>query len=165
MCVCVCVCIRYLEDCKLYPDCFIPATRQHFSRVWALRCPEMKLRKWLRFSKCSTCEKHRAIRFSRESSREAKEDSTRILIAHYKWVKAERAYAHSKKVQAKQQPHQLLSIAVDGTDQLPNGLPQFHQATSNGVFCSLSLSLAIDGTDQLPKGLPQFHQATSNGLF
>ena len=94
----------------------------------------MRLRKWLRFTKCGTCEKHRAIRFDRKSSREAKEDSTRTLIAHYKWVKAERAYAHSKKVTAKQDPTKLLSIAIDGTDQLKDGLPQFQQATSAGVF-------------------------------
>ena len=93
----------------------------------------MKLRKWLRFSKCNTCEKHREIRFDRQAPRDKKEDSTRILLAHYKWVKAERAYAHSKKVKAMQEPRQLLSIVIDGTDQLPNGLPQFTQATSRGV--------------------------------
>ena len=78
----------------------------------------MKLKKYLRFSKCPTCEKLRAARWARTSSRVEKEEAMAKLIDHYHHVKRERAYAMHKAQQAIERPMEVLSIAIDGTDQV-----------------------------------------------
>jgi hypothetical protein len=119
-----------MADVETYPECYLKTGPTWFNWVWDKWHGKVRLRKWLRFSKCVTCEKQRKIKFNRHASVEQKQDATKTLISHYKWVKAERAYAHTKKIRAIQCPTEILSIAIDGTDQLPNGLPQFRQATS-----------------------------------
>jgi hypothetical protein len=114
----------------LFP-CYVFASRDYFFKIWRARFACIKLRKWLRFSKCTFCEKYRAIRWARSTSKTDKADAINQLLDHYQLIKAERGYATSKANRAMECPTSALSIAIDGTDQLPKGLPQFSRDTSS----------------------------------
>jgi hypothetical protein len=115
----------YQVDSKEYPSVYVPCTEDYFNKIWRTHFSNLKLRKWLRFTQCGECAKWRAIRWDRKSSRDEKREAIRELVKHYKFIKKERATAHAKAAQAIERPTEVLSIAMDGTDQLPRGLPQF----------------------------------------
>jgi hypothetical protein len=120
----------YKGDCAEYPQ-YMKCSRSYFLTLWKDHFPEIKLRKWLRFSKCSTCAEFRRVRWARNTSATEKADAMIKLRSHYKFVKSERAYATAKANLAIERPTEALSIAIDGTDQLPKGLPQFSVDTSD----------------------------------
>ncbi len=120
----------YLLDCETYPTIYKKCQPDYFFKVWNKTNPHVKLRKHLRFSKCFTCTENRNIKWDRKSSPEAKAKAMATLVLHFKEVKQERAYALAKKAMAIERPHEVLSFAIDGTDQLPKGLPQFRVATA-----------------------------------
>jgi hypothetical protein len=117
----------YESDAKEYAH-YLHVSRDYFNKKWPA---DVKLRKWVRFSKCSICQDNRKIKWDGSASREEKELATTTLLQHYKDVKHERAYALSRAQQAVERPTEFLSIAMDGTDQLPKGLPQFSVDTSS----------------------------------
>ena len=115
----------YKEDMKTYPGVFTKCSASYFNKVWRKYRPEMKLHRWLRFTKCPDCDRLRQIRWNRKSTQIAKDEARNELQEHYRFIKEERAYAEMHKVKGILNPRKYLSIAMDGTDQLPNGLPQF----------------------------------------
>ena len=120
-----------MEDYQSHPTVFEPVSEPYFREIWRTKFPNIKLRKHIRFSKCSTCESLRKIRWSRQSTIQQRQKSQIDLIQHYADVKAERAYAASKRQLSMVHRTEVLSIALDGTDQLPRGLPQFRVTTSH----------------------------------
>lgn len=115
----------YEEDHKAHPTIFPKVHESYFNATWREYASDIKLHRWLRFTKCDTCDRLRTQRWNTKLSMEEREAAQQELLDHYKFVKAERALAESKKIKAMLQPHKYLSLALDGTDQLPNGLPQF----------------------------------------
>jgi len=107
-----------------------PPVRTHASQVWRQRKNEVKLHRWLRFTKCTECTDLRAIRRDSKSTLAEKRQAGNDLREHYLWVKRERQETHLKKVRAMLEPRKYLSLAIDGTDQLPHGLPQFRDQTT-----------------------------------
>ena len=116
----------YQGDVSEYEQ-YVSVSCDYFMKKWPA---DVKLRKWMRFSKCGVCESNRKIKWDRTTSHDEKALATETLVAHYKQVKRERAYALSKAQQAVERPKEFLSIALDGTDQLPKGIPQFNVDTS-----------------------------------
>ena len=121
----------YMDDCRRNPGIYIQVTTPFFLRLWATFFDNIKVRKWTRFTRCDFCEKHRAIQNSSRSSNEQKCDAIVQLTDHYRHITMERAYADSKAFRARAHPQEVLSLAIDGTDQLPNGLPQFERSTGS----------------------------------
>ena len=62
----------YMEDCNFYPESFIACAYRYFCKVWRDNFPEIRLRKFCRFTKCIFCVKWRTLATSRKES-----DSTR----------------------------------------------------------------------------------------
>ena len=115
----------YKADQEAHPNIFPFVSASYFAKTWRDFADDIKLHKWLRFTKCDDCDRLRKVRWNNKLSYEERQQAQRDLHDHYKFVKAERALAESKKVRAMLQPTKYLSLALDGTDQLPNGLPQF----------------------------------------
>jgi hypothetical protein len=120
----------YLASVLNFPAVYPRVTLGYFNSIWRSKFPNIKLRKYLRFSKCGTCEELRAIRFDQKQPAATRKNAQRQLLLHYADIKHERATAEARKQYAIQNPTEVLSIAMDGTDQLPNGLPQFAQPRS-----------------------------------
>ena len=52
----------YMYDYGANPQAWVPVSKSHFLRVWQLHCREFKLRKYLRFHKCTICTELRQVR-------------------------------------------------------------------------------------------------------
>ena len=118
----------YEQDCVTFPMVYASVSLSYFNRVWREQVPEVKLRKVLRFNKCATCENLRKIRWDRGRSSTEKAQAMAKLTVHYKFVKRERTHAMVAAARGVMSPKDVLSMAQDGTSQLPHGLPQFAQA-------------------------------------
>ena len=135
----------YMDDSVAHPLVFPACTRRYFLKLWLQYFDNIKVRKWNRFTRCDFCEKQRTIQHSQRSSVFQKQKAILELVDHYKFIAMERAYAESKKARALTSPNEILSLAIDGTDQLPNGLPQFSRSTSSdaGAYHRLMYKMTI----------------------
>jgi hypothetical protein len=115
----------YCGDGEAYPTLFPPVTRAYFLMVWAEYFPTVKLRKYLRFTKCCTCVKWRTVRWSKTASAEEKAVAMTKLKEHYDYIKQERAYARLKRNHAWTHPSEVMSVAIDGCENLAHGIPHF----------------------------------------
>jgi hypothetical protein len=99
-----------------------------FYDTWRLNFPEIRCRKHCRFAKCDFCIERRAIL----------QDQTRLadhplakerLTLHLTWAHSrERGLYHKKQAEALSNPKDVMSISLDGTDQMINGFPHFWEA-------------------------------------
>ena len=118
----------YIQDRAKWPTLYPSVCGSYFNNIWRKLVPEVKLRRVLRFTKCAVCECLRCKRWDRSASRQARDKALGDLHTHYKFIKGERGYALTKAHRGVMSPKTVLSIAQDGTSQLPNGVPQFAQA-------------------------------------
>jgi len=118
----------YEEDSLRWPTLYPHVSRPYFLATWRNHVKEVQLRRVLRFTKCERCSTLRDIRWDRQQSVEKRNTAMKDLKDHYSFVKKERGYALMKAHRGVIDPSNVLSIAQDGTQQLPNGLPQFAQA-------------------------------------
>ena len=118
----------YLDDHARLPDLYPPIHTSYFMATWRKHVPEVRLRRVLRFTKCKECESLREKRWDRSASQESRDKALSDLQTHYRFVKGERGYALTKAHKGVINPTKVLSMAQDGTSQLPNGIPQFAQA-------------------------------------
>ena len=118
----------YMQDHDRLPTLYPRVAKPYFNKVWRTHVPEVRLRRVLRFTKCKTCESKREARWDRSSSQVERDQALVDLHEHYKFIKAERGYALMKAHRGVTDHKRVLSIAQDGTSQLPNGVPQFAQA-------------------------------------
>jgi hypothetical protein len=109
----------YNNDHDQHPDLYIQAGESYFNTVWREYFPDVKLRKYLRFHKCSLCVSLRQIRWDRTSSKASKAQALKTLEEHYKWIKKERGYSRLKSNRAVLNPQDCISIAIDGCENLP----------------------------------------------
>jgi hypothetical protein len=135
---------EYIEDCKLFDELYTCCSPDHFNKVWAKNFPEVRLRKHCRFSKCSFCVHWRGVATSRDVSAFVKADAKNRLKQHYGWAQArERGYYHFKRDRAVKSPEDYISIAIDATDKLNNGLPHFFEKTKSDDGMRLKLHVII----------------------
>ena len=118
----------YIEDTIRLPSIYPTVSESYFTKVWRENVPDVRLRRVLRFTKCKDCEQLREKRWDRKSSQVQRDEALTGLKNHYKFIKGERGYALTKAHRGVISPKEVLSIAQDGTSQLPNGVPQFAQA-------------------------------------
>ena len=133
----------YLSDHELHPDIYCHASFDYFIKIWRNFYPNIKCRKFLRFSKCRKCQMYRMIQYDRKKPMKARQRAKRRLQEHYQFVKRERAYSKAKKDEAIL-TGLLLWIAQDATDQLIYGLPHFLQLISSELKERLKMHLMID---------------------
>ncbi len=101
----------------------------HFNRAWKTECPNIKIRKFSRFTKCSTCvglkEK---IKSTLNSVKRMKYSMN--LKDHINFIKKQRLFYYSKRYQAKVNKN-CLSIIIDGSDMQNYGIPYFYDITKD----------------------------------
>lgn len=107
-----------LLACKV--DYFMQILREDFS--------EIRLRKHCKFAKCWFCEKWKGKIHDQSVDPATRAESKARYMEHVQWAHIrERAFYHRKKMQAEQEPNEYMSVALDGTDQMPQGFPHFRQ--------------------------------------
>lgn len=97
-----------------------------FVGVWRASSKTIKIRKYLRFAKCSEC-----VRF-REERAETRGDNARAELnarvrKHHLEVKAEREAYYQRRQLARQSPSRYLSMIIDGADQSRFHLPHLKE--------------------------------------
>ena len=150
----------YKSDNEADPERYPLVSRTYFLAVWRENFPHVKLRKYLRFSKCCFCVLHRAIRWSKKSTKKEKKEAMARLREHYRWIHHERAYARQKQNYAITQPDKYLSIAIDGylcacvscffldeavgrCENLSHGVPHFPELTKQDSAVRLRHHLVV----------------------
>lgn len=127
------------------PDLFKKTVYQNFLRIWKKHCPTIRLRKYMRFSKCLTCTD---LKLRKQSMRGRGNAVPRSLLdlmtKHYKFITLCRADATHKANLAIDQPGQFISIAQDGTDQLGYGVPKGAESTHKEDNLRLKSKVMID---------------------
>ena len=121
---------------EMYPDC----SKEWFCEVWRHQFPELRLRKYHRFSKCDFCIEQRAIRGDRKVPLNTRLEAKARLKAHIEWAhKRERGLFKQKKFLAVAEPVNFISMSIDGTDQFPDGFPHFFEKTKRDDSLRLKL--------------------------
>jgi hypothetical protein len=100
-----------------------------FIKIWNEFFPQVKLRKYLRFTKCCFCVKWRAVQWDVKKPKAEKHNAMVLLREHYRKIKLERSYARWKANEAILQPQEALSMAMDGCENLPHGVPHFPEVS------------------------------------
>ena len=121
----------YMTDHGEHPTVYPKVSAPYFLRVWREEFRHVKLRRYLRFSKCCFCVLHRAVRWDKTTSKKKKREAMTRLREHYRWIRQERAYARVKQNLAILHPDEYLSIAIDGYN-----LPTFSSLLFSHVFVS-----------------------------
>jgi hypothetical protein len=117
----------YEADRALYPKLYLECSPKTFNKVWKRFFDHLKVRKWLRFSKCAECILLRSVRDAKRGTKTQKQsaEARSNLNDHYQRVKAERHYFMRKQYAAEMSPEECIYISLDGTDQLGYGFPHF----------------------------------------
>jgi hypothetical protein len=119
----------YEADRELYPKLYLQCDDKFFNKVWRKYYGHLKVRKWMRFSKCEECLLLRAVRDAprADKTKEERNQARSNLNCHYHRVKAERHYSIRKQYAAEMNPEECIYISLDGTDQLGYGFPHFFE--------------------------------------
>lgn len=133
----------YLADNARTPDIFKFSSKSYFMKVWREDCADIKLRKNLRFTKCSFCELQREIRDDVRKHLALRQAAAVELFEHYQYVHAERSYEKMKEAKSCLKPLDFLHITMDATDQLPFGIPHFPQIIKSDKKSRMKTKLMI----------------------
>ena len=135
----------YMVDVELLsnvPGAYPELTKGYFCYVWKECFPEIRMRKYHRFSKCEFCVALRAEIHNRTLAIASRLQAKARLSEHLQWAhKLERGLYHKKKMLATSQPASYISIAIDGTDKFPEGFPHFFEKTKKTDGIRLKLSV------------------------
>lgn len=100
-------------------------TFSYFTAIWKSQCSWVKVRKWSRFNKCSTCEQITASLRNAVTKGLPTDDIMRGKALHIDFVSRERREYRRKTELATLHPSSYLSLVVDGADQTKFALPHF----------------------------------------
>ena len=108
----------------------VPASKTYFLRVWRTdhSTQRIKLRKYLRFAKCSQCVEFRRLR-SETPDRHLREKIKLREKAHLNKVRDERESYYQRQERARHYPGQFGSKIIDGSDNGNYALPYFNEKT------------------------------------
>jgi hypothetical protein len=142
-------------------------SQSFFLHVWRSHelCRMIKVRKYLRFAKCTMCVRFRE---RRNETRDPKTiaDLNAEVRAHHLDVKAERAGYYDRRLQACLHPTRYMSVIIDGADQQRYGLPHFCE-TDHSTMNSHRIHLHLMGVLNHGRGpqaityLPNVKQGTN----
>lgn len=120
------------RDNALYLRC----SASMFYKIWreTKDLSRIRVRKYLRFSKCNTCVKLRkgiSPKFTgtSEAKQKLRRKKKRKLRKHIDDVKLERAAYWGRRRRACVNPKETMSIIIDGADVRNNGVPFFFEKT------------------------------------
>lgn len=133
----------YASEARLQPHLLPTVSLSWFRKIMSIRCPNIKLRKHLRFAKCDFCVEKRDAR-AKSLDPKVHEAIRLELNEHYKLIKQERQAYYDKRTKAKKFPERCLSIIMDGADQSIYQLPYFYQA-SKTTSAALKNNCHIEG--------------------
>eukprot|EP00752_Nemacystus_decipiens_P017096 g15312.t1 len=115
----------------------VGCTYSYFVNTWNKHCPQIRLKKTMRFTKCDICVlSTEALDQARRNGggnweTEAMTTIMRTLEDHYKDVDRSRGVYMQAKLLAITTPSAILVIAIDGSDQSSYSVPYFKQETKN----------------------------------
>ena len=133
-----CVFDLYCSDMK--EICNIDPTRRcsltHFRKVWRenIYTKDIRIRKWMRFTKCDTCVDLRELHAKTKCNKRHVNIKTE-LHRHVLFVRRERDSYYQRRRESVDNPEQVLSIIIDGADQQVYGLPYYYQRTHGTDKC------------------------------
>jgi len=135
----------YLDDCKLHKKSFEECSIETFRKVWNRNFPNIKLRKYCRFAKCDFCVNWRAVYDDKSRSPIERANAKDRLKQHTMWAHTrERGFYHAKRHTAMTEPDKCISLAMDGTAQMPQGFPHFwRKAKKDGAAGRLKFHTQI----------------------
>ena len=140
---------HYLDDCKMYPECYHKSCESYFFKTWKENFPEVRLRRHCKFAKCSFCVRWR---LKYETVPGCRVEARDVLRQHRNWCMImERGCFQQKRDDAIQNPAKAISISIDGTDKVT--FPSLSLSTSFSLFLALSLSRSL----ALSRSLPPTH--------
>jgi hypothetical protein len=138
---------EYLRDVERFPLVYLMCCPDVFYKTWMNSFPDIRVRKALRFARCSFCVWLRAILCDQTSSQELLATSRLRLQCHIDWANTrERGIYHKKQQEATEYTDRCISISLDGTDQFINGYPHFKEATkedAKGKRCYLHTQIGL----------------------
>ncbi|MEI7578378.1 MAG: hypothetical protein WCK51_15930 [Armatimonadota bacterium] len=114
----------------------------YFRLTWKTYVSDVVLRKYLRFAKCSECELLRT-EYAATLDPSLRKSIRQAFGDHIVTVKDERLAYASICADARRSGTDVLSVAMDGTDQLPFGLPQFAQRLKSHQESGIRLHMEI----------------------
>jgi hypothetical protein len=114
----------------------------YFLKIWKHFFPTLTLRKYVRFAKCDECADLRS-QFSHTYDGPQRQHLKEEFKTHLQTVLKERALYADYQRSAKNGMDDILSMCIDGTDQLPFGVPQFAQRLKNHGVNGVRLHLVI----------------------
>ena len=101
----------------------------------------IKIRRHLRFAKCTTCSNLRKQRRATNDGKKIKAILKEIR-AHYQFVKDERGGYYDRRQRARKEKNDYMSIIIDGADWYGHRLMHFCEKThENMAYLSLFLTL------------------------
>lgn len=107
---------EYLQSCKDHGDVYTIVSPSMFGKTWEAYYPGVKLRKYLKFAKCSYCTTNRATRFDSNATQKERTCAHTKQTVHWEWVKKERAAELARQNAAVEKPEEVLVITQDATD-------------------------------------------------
>jgi hypothetical protein len=121
----------YIEDCRQWPDCYDDCSPTYFNALWTKLYPKVRLRRHMRFSKCTECVELRRIKNDRSRRRADRDAAHKKLLDHYEYIKGARALIQKKKNDGITNPQEYMYMSLDGTNALPFGFPHFAETTKD----------------------------------
>ena len=104
------------------------ATYRYFCHVWDATpaLASVVLRKWLPFAKCDTCIKFRGMQLRwKKLTRDERAAARAGHRIHIMGVRLERRAYYSNRMRARLEPHNYLSLIIDGADQGKHRVPHW----------------------------------------
>ena len=115
----------YLADREKLQDMYPECHPKYFMKVWRENLGKtIRLRRYTRFTKCSECLELRREKNKRGNKKKLDKGLLKRLTAHYALIKRYRGRAMKHAILGATEPHNYLSIAQDGTDQMGYGFPR-----------------------------------------
>ena len=136
----------YCASCVEQPGVYLRTTYSYFCRIWRKSCPTIRLRKYLRFSKCRTCTQLKAEKTKhRGRGNHVPAELKKRMAEHYQKIYRCRAGAMNKALLAMNKPGDFISIAQDATDCLgwgyPKGAETTHKEDNNKLKAKVMISM------------------------
>ena len=104
----------------------------YFLRTWNSKYSNVKLRKHSTFTHCDFCEEMKEILITTLDSK-IRTKTKNNYREHLQYVKKERECYYEKRLKAKTNPNEYMSIIIDGSDMASYGLPYFYRQTKETV--------------------------------
>lgn len=140
----------------------------YFIRVWKKFLPNIKLRKFMRFAKCSTCTKLKELLSSTLDVNKRSIIKKKLYVHAIKNLQDRDVYETNKRL-AVEFPERYISIGMDGADFQKYGLPYFKEKdkqSDNGYKIPINtIGVRVHGQGDYVFTLPMNLPSDSNSII